>query len=100
MKKAANSLASLALSALLLTGGTASAQEGELLVCESLNSPDDPATALLLEELGVSAGSLTDQVGVSCMPYSGGEVGSGALVRCADNSFKGVVALGCVPAEG
>jgi hypothetical protein len=99
MNKAAGSLASLALGALLLTGGTASAQDGELLVCENLNSLDDPATALLLDLLGVPAGSLTDQVGVNCMPYSGGEVGSGELVRCANNSFNGVVALGCVPVE-
>jgi len=74
---------------------------GSLQCCNSVQAANSPSIATLLGLLGVVVGSVTGQVGVTCSPIT--VIGTGATdcneqpVCCTDNSFKGVVALGCTP---
>ncbi|KAL0570329.1 hypothetical protein V5O48_011625, partial [Marasmius crinis-equi] len=49
--------------------------------------------------VGVALGSVTGQVGVTCSPISvlgaGGNKCASQTVCCENNSFNGIVALGC-----
>ncbi|KAH6904338.1 hydrophobin-251 [Coprinopsis sp. MPI-PUGE-AT-0042] len=70
--------------------------------CETGPHPaDDPSTAVLLGLLGIVLQDLNVIVGVTCSPISvigvPGNSCSGQTVCCSDNSFKGVVAIGCTP---
>jgi hypothetical protein len=98
MKKTAFVIASLAASTLLL-GGTAGAQEGELVVCERLKNPDDGVTAALFRLIGVPISSQTGKVGLNCSPYSGGPVDDGVLARCTRIHLGGDIAEGCEPTQ-
>jgi hypothetical protein len=98
MKKTAFIVASLAASTLLM-GGTAGAQEGELVVCERLKDPHDGVTAALLRLVGIPPDSQTGLVGLNCSPYSGGPVDDGVLARCASIHFGGDFGLGCEPTQ-
>ncbi|TFK37460.1 fungal hydrophobin-domain-containing protein [Crucibulum laeve] len=76
---------------------------GPVQCCNSVqaaNNLSNPVT-LLLGLLGVVVGSLTGQVGVTCSPISvigiGGNSCSAQAVCCSNNSFNGLVALGCSP---
>ncbi|KAF9457575.1 fungal hydrophobin [Collybia nuda] len=55
----------------------------------------------LLQLLGIDLGSLTGVVGVTCSPLTliggGGSSCTAQPVCCSDNSFHGIVALGCSP---
>ncbi|KAK0236362.1 hydrophobin-251 [Armillaria nabsnona] len=82
-------------------GGTSGCTTGETQCCQSVQStPSDPV-ATLLGLLGVALGSIGANVGVTCSPISvigiGGNSCSAQTVCCEDNSFNGLVALGCTP---
>ncbi|KAF8895187.1 fungal hydrophobin-domain-containing protein [Infundibulicybe gibba] len=76
---------------------------GDLQCCNSTQESSNTNASLtsLLGLLGVVVGSLTGQVGVSCSPLNvigvGGNSCSAQPVCCSNNSFKGVVAVGCTP---
>ncbi|KAF5310747.1 hypothetical protein D9619_007785 [Psilocybe cf. subviscida] len=88
------------------TGGSGPSNQcntGSLECCQSTqDSKSIDGTLLgLLTLLGVNVGSLTALVGVTCSPISvvgiSGTSCSAQPVCCTNNSFNGVVALGCTP---
>ncbi|KAF9461136.1 fungal hydrophobin-domain-containing protein [Collybia nuda] len=76
---------------------------GNLSCCNSSQESDalTGPVASLLQLLGISLGSLTGVVGVTCSPLTivggGGSSCTAQPVCCSDNSFHGIVALGCSP---
>ncbi|KAL0954014.1 hypothetical protein HGRIS_005170 [Hohenbuehelia grisea] len=74
---------------------------GPVQCCNSSGKATDPAIAKELGVLGVVVQDVTAIVGLGCSPISvvgvGGDSCSAAPLCCEDNSFKGLVALGCVP---
>ncbi|KAF8204696.1 hydrophobin-315 [Pholiota molesta] len=75
---------------------------GTLQCCASTPTASDPSTAALLGLLGVVVvQDVTALVGVTCSPITGvgvsGTSCSEQPVCCTDNSFNGIIALGCTP---
>ncbi|KAF8898036.1 hydrophobin [Gymnopilus junonius] len=74
---------------------------GSLQCCDSTSSSTDPGIASLLSLLGINVQDISALVGVTCSPITvvgaGGTSCSEQPVCCTNNSFKGVVALGCTP---
>ncbi|KAF9478393.1 fungal hydrophobin [Pholiota conissans] len=74
---------------------------GSLQCCATTSTSNDPATANLLGLLGIALGSATGTIGVNCDPLTiigvSGTSCSEQPVCCTNNSFNGVVALGCTP---
>ncbi|KAF9483030.1 fungal hydrophobin [Pholiota conissans] len=74
---------------------------GSLQCCSSVQSSSSSLVATLLGLLGIAAGSVTGQVGVTCSPITiigvSGTSCSEQPVCCTNNSFNGVIALGCTP---
>jgi hypothetical protein len=87
------------------TGGSGSPSNqcntGTLQCCNSVQAADSPTVSTLLGLLGIAVGDVTALVGVTCSPITVIGVGSSSCsaqpVCCTNNSFKGVVALGCTP---
>ncbi|KAK0493639.1 hydrophobin 2 [Armillaria luteobubalina] len=85
------------------TDGAACSATGTAQCCSSTQSPGNlsgPVQALL-GLLGVALGSLTADIGLTCTPITVLGIGStqcnNQVVCCDNNSFNGVVALGCTP---
>ncbi|PPQ73109.1 hypothetical protein CVT26_014730 [Gymnopilus dilepis] len=85
-------------------GGSSPANQcttGSLQCCQSTGEATDPAISKILALLGVDVSDVTALVGVTCSPITG--VGAGGTscseqpVCCTNDSFNGVVALGCTP---
>ncbi|KAF9442359.1 fungal hydrophobin [Macrolepiota fuliginosa MF-IS2] len=74
---------------------------GNLQCCNSAQSASSSNVATLLGLLGIALGSVTGLVGITCNPISvigvGGNSCNAQPVCCSNNSFNGVVALGCTP---
>ncbi|KAJ3524072.1 hypothetical protein NMY22_g11165 [Coprinellus aureogranulatus] len=74
---------------------------GPIQCCNSVQAANTPAVATLLGLLGVVVQDVTALVGVTCSPLSvigvGGNSCSAQPVCCTNNSFNGVVAIGCTP---
>ncbi|RXW18018.1 hypothetical protein EST38_g7828 [Candolleomyces aberdarensis] len=74
---------------------------GSIQCCNSVQAANAPGIAGLLALLGVIVGPLTGQVGVTCSPLSviglPGNSCSAQPVCCTNNSFNGIIALGCTP---
>ncbi|KAF6745970.1 fungal hydrophobin-domain-containing protein [Ephemerocybe angulata] len=74
---------------------------GPVQCCKSVGKSNDSAISLLLGLLGISPPSATETVGVGCSPVGllgiGGNSCSSQPVCCSNNSFNGLVAIGCVP---
>ncbi|TFK17393.1 fungal hydrophobin, partial [Coprinopsis marcescibilis] len=77
---------------------------GQVQCCNSVQQADNLSAPIagLLGVLGVKVAQLTGQVGVTCTGVN--VIGLGASpscsnqqVCCNNNSFNGVVALGCTP---
>ncbi|KAF8806920.1 hydrophobin-263 [Phlegmacium glaucopus] len=71
---------------------------GSLQCCNSTAYATDPAVSTLLGLLGINVGSVTGLVGVTCSPITIGISGTSCnqqTVYCSNNSFNGVVAIGC-----
>ncbi|KAF9477859.1 fungal hydrophobin [Pholiota conissans] len=69
--------------------------------CNSVTDSNAPGIADLFGLLGVAASSITGMVGVNCSPITaiggGGNSCTSQPVCCENNSFNGVVAIGCSP---
>jgi len=69
--------------------------------CNSVQDSSSSIVALLLELLGIAVGSVTGQVGVTCSPLTviglSGDSCNASPVCCSNNSFNGVIAIGCTP---
>ncbi|KAG7439268.1 fungal hydrophobin, partial [Guyanagaster necrorhizus] len=74
---------------------------GTVQCCDSVQSPSSNVVQTLLGLLGIPIGDVTANVGVTCSPISvigvGGNSCSAQTVCCENNSFNGVIALGCSP---
>ncbi|KDR76925.1 hypothetical protein GALMADRAFT_419471 [Galerina marginata CBS 339.88] len=74
---------------------------GDLQCCNTVQSASSPAGATLLGLVGVVVGSVTGLVGGTCTPITaigvGGNSCSAQPVCCTNNSFNGLVAIGCTP---
>ncbi|KDR77535.1 hypothetical protein GALMADRAFT_65951 [Galerina marginata CBS 339.88] len=99
-------LAAVALGATLAaaTGSPASqCNTGDLQCCDSTGTAKDASIAKLFGLLGIVVQDVNALVGVTCTPITvigaGGNSCSAQPVCCTNNSFKGVVALGCTPVD-
>ncbi|KAF6756278.1 hydrophobin-315 [Ephemerocybe angulata] len=69
--------------------------------CNSLQAANTPAVSTLLGLLGIVVQPITALVGLTCSPISiiglPGNSCSAQPVCCTNNSFNGLVAIGCTP---
>ncbi|PPQ91617.1 hypothetical protein CVT25_012798 [Psilocybe cyanescens] len=74
---------------------------GDIQCCNSVQAADSSSIAGLLSLLGVVVQDVTALVGVNCSPISvigvGGNSCTAQPVCCTNNSFNGLIALGCTP---
>ncbi|KAF5351085.1 hypothetical protein D9756_008354 [Leucocoprinus leucothites] len=83
--------------------GGSSCNAGPVQCCNTVQSAKDSSGPLqaLLGLIGVNLADTTANIGVTCTPLSvigvSGNGCSAQSVCCENNSFKGVVALGCTP---
>ncbi|KAF8641759.1 hypothetical protein AX16_009836 [Volvariella volvacea WC 439] len=74
---------------------------GSLQCCNSVQAASSSAVGLLLGLLGIVISDLTALVGITCSPLTiiggGGNSCSAQPVCCQNNSFGGLIAIGCTP---
>ncbi|PPQ87946.1 hypothetical protein CVT25_001131 [Psilocybe cyanescens] len=74
---------------------------GDLQCCNSAQAANSAAASAALGLLGIVVQDVTALVGLTCNPISvigvGGNSCTAQPVCCTNNSFNGVVALGCTP---
>ncbi|TFK37342.1 hydrophobin, partial [Crucibulum laeve] len=76
---------------------------GDLQCCNSTQDSQNLSSTVLgiFGLLGIDVSSITALVGVTCTPITviglGGNSCSAQAVCCSNNSFNGLVALGCTP---
>ncbi|KIJ38668.1 hypothetical protein M422DRAFT_33114 [Sphaerobolus stellatus SS14] len=75
---------------------------GDAQCCNTVESASSSGAAALLGLLGIVLSDVTALVGTGCTPISVIGVGSGANcaqqpVCCTDNSFNGLINIGCTP---
>ncbi|KAH9477480.1 sc3 hydrophobin [Psilocybe cubensis] len=74
---------------------------GDLQCCNSVQAGDSDAVSSILGLLGIVLQDVTALVGLNCSPLSvigiGGNSCTAQPVCCTNNSFHGLVALGCTP---
>ncbi|KAF8993780.1 hydrophobin-315 [Cyathus striatus] len=74
---------------------------GSLQCCNSVSTAGDSAVAKLLGLLGIVVQDVTAIVGLNCSPISvigvGGDSCTAQSVCCTNNSFNGLIAIGCTP---
>ncbi|KAH9475718.1 Fruiting body protein SC3 [Psilocybe cubensis] len=86
------------------TGSPASqCNTGGLQCCNSTGTANSDAISKILGLLGIVVQDVTALVGVNCSPISvigiGGNSCTAQPVCCTNNSFGGLVALGCSPVD-
>ncbi|KAK7472101.1 hypothetical protein VKT23_000220 [Stygiomarasmius scandens] len=74
---------------------------GPIQCCNSVQTAGSLAASTLLGLLGVVVQDLNLPIGITCSPISvvgtGGNSCNAQPVCCEDNSFNGVIAIGCTP---
>ncbi|KIJ23317.1 hypothetical protein M422DRAFT_196074, partial [Sphaerobolus stellatus SS14] len=74
---------------------------GDAQCCNSTSLASNPVTALFLRTLGIVVDGVGIIVGITCSPIDllaiGGATCSQQPVCCTNNSFNGVVNIGCAP---
>ncbi|KAF5338120.1 hypothetical protein D9758_015373 [Tetrapyrgos nigripes] len=74
---------------------------GPIQCCNSVQSANHGIVPSLLRLLGVVLGDVTAQVGLTCNPITviggGGNSCTSQPVCCQNNSFNGIIAIGCTP---
>ncbi|KJA19392.1 hypothetical protein HYPSUDRAFT_97137, partial [Hypholoma sublateritium FD-334 SS-4] len=74
---------------------------GSIQCCNSVQDAKASSLTALFNVLSIPVESVTGQVGVTCSPITavgtGGNSCTQQAVCCSNNSFNGVVALGCTP---
>ncbi|CAA7263581.1 unnamed protein product [Cyclocybe aegerita] len=79
-----------------------SCNTGPVQCCNSLHKKESKDANILAALVGVAVDSVGAYVGAQCSPITAIGLGSGAScgsqpVCCSNNSFNGVVAIGCSP---
>ncbi|KJA19372.1 hypothetical protein HYPSUDRAFT_143836 [Hypholoma sublateritium FD-334 SS-4] len=97
-----STLTTLALAAFASADGASSqCNTGSIQCCNSVHDAQSASLAGLFSVLSIAVESVTGQVGVTCSPITavgaGGNACTQQAVCCSNNSFNGVVALGCTP---
>ncbi|KAF5310400.1 hypothetical protein D9758_016957 [Tetrapyrgos nigripes] len=94
-------LASLAAANPLEVRQAGQCNTGPIQCCNAVRPASDPVVYALLRLLGIVVQDPNLPVGVTCSPISvigvGGNSCSAQPVCCQNNSFNGIVALGCTP---
>ncbi|PPQ78229.1 hypothetical protein CVT25_015548 [Psilocybe cyanescens] len=74
---------------------------GGLQCCNSVTSANSAAASSIIALLGIVVQDVTAAVGLNCSPISVIGIGSNSCtaqpVCCENNSFHGLIALGCTP---
>ncbi|KAL9711372.1 hypothetical protein Ac2012v2_005918 [Leucoagaricus gongylophorus] len=75
---------------------------GPIQCCNQVQQASNVSPDLLGGLLGLGLGPITGLVGLTCNPITailggGGNSCSGQSVCCSDNSFGGLISLGCTP---
>ncbi|KAJ3545443.1 hypothetical protein NMY22_g2445 [Coprinellus aureogranulatus] len=75
---------------------------GPIQCCQKVTTARDPVAGLIISLLGIVIKDLSTVVGLTCSPVSVIGVGanqcSAQPVCCQNNSFNGLIAIGCTPA--
>ncbi|KDQ62777.1 hypothetical protein JAAARDRAFT_87356, partial [Jaapia argillacea MUCL 33604] len=84
------------------TEPASSCTTGPIQCCNTVESASSPAAAGILASIGVVVQDVTALVGLTCSPITAIGVGSGSScsaspVCCTDNSWGGLISIGCVP---
>jgi hypothetical protein len=79
-----------------------SCNTGPVQCCNQMMKSDSAQATFLTSLLGISLEGITGQVGAQCSPITAIGLGSGSScssqpVCCSNNSFNGLVAVGCSP---
>ncbi|KDR72900.1 hypothetical protein GALMADRAFT_142612 [Galerina marginata CBS 339.88] len=79
-----------------------SCNTGPVQCCNAVYDSKSTEGTILTALLGAALGSFSGQFGVSCSPITAVGTGGGAScssspVCCSNNSFNGLVAIGCSP---
>ncbi|KAK7054477.1 hypothetical protein VNI00_003675 [Paramarasmius palmivorus] len=96
-------VAALASLAVATPTGTPASQcnTGDIQCCNNVQKAGSAGIAGILALLGVVVQDVNALVGVTCSPITvigaGGNSCSAQPVCCTNNSFNGVIALGCTP---
>ncbi|KAF7792898.1 hypothetical protein EIP86_004000 [Pleurotus ostreatoroseus] len=76
---------------------------GPIQCCNEVKSASDPAASALLGLLGIVLSDLDVLVGLTCSPITIIGAGSGSCsanaVCCENNSFEGLISIGCLPVD-
>jgi hypothetical protein len=80
---------------------TGDCNTGPVQCCQSTQEPTSHAISGLLGLLGIDISSLTGLVGLTCNPITvigaGGSGCTASPVCCSNNTFGGLISLGCIP---
>ncbi|KAF5348533.1 hypothetical protein D9756_009540 [Leucocoprinus leucothites] len=95
-------LPAVALATAIPRGGEGSCNTGPVQCCNQVQDASSLGSNLLGGLLGLGLGPITGLVGLNCNPISaivgiGGNSCSQQPVCCSNNSFGGLVSLGCTP---
>ncbi|KAF6756259.1 hydrophobin-315 [Ephemerocybe angulata] len=76
---------------------------GQIQCCNSVQEANSPGLAAIFALLGLNVGDITGLVGVTCSPISviglPGTSCSANPVCCTNNTFNGLIALGCTSVD-
>ncbi|KIJ48487.1 hypothetical protein M422DRAFT_247837 [Sphaerobolus stellatus SS14] len=96
-----------ALSAAILAAATpnesiSQCDTGDAQCCNTVEKASDPSAASILKSIGVVVQDVDALVGLGCTPITVIGAGQGANcaqqpVCCTDNTFTGVINIGCTP---
>ncbi|KAI0048152.1 hydrophobin 2 [Auriscalpium vulgare] len=85
------------------TEPASSCSTGDLQCCNSVEPASSASATKILGLLGIVLQDLSVIVGLTCDPITvigvGSDSCSAQAVCCDNNSFKGVIALGCTPVD-
>ncbi|TFK19399.1 fungal hydrophobin [Coprinopsis marcescibilis] len=74
---------------------------GPIQCCNSVQQSNAPVVGVLAALLGINVGSITGLVGITCSPLTvigiGGNNCNAQTVCCNNNTFNGIIAIGCTP---
>ncbi|KDQ57922.1 hypothetical protein JAAARDRAFT_129727 [Jaapia argillacea MUCL 33604] len=84
------------------TRQTSECNTGPIQCCDTVESASSSGVAAILGLLGIVLQDLDVLVGLTCSPLTVVGVGSGSAcsanpVCCTDNSYGGLISIGCVP---